>query len=190
MKRAQKKLSDEDVAKILSEAKKESFFDYVAIKTLTVLDLRRAELVGQNDHRSHDNPGMLIEKLTDKGIWLRRKKHEEDTFVPIPHDLRVEIDEIVGGKKLGPIFPRTTGWVWYRVQHYAIKGGIQDAKLIHPHSLRHWATTRIGKKFGVIRARDSAGHANISTTNRYISQSDDSELMEASQKLLESVEIG
>lgn len=41
-------------------------------------------------------------------------------------------------------------------------------KNITPHSLRHTFVTDIAAKYGVEVARDAVGHANLSTTNRYI----------------------
>lgn len=208
MKRQKKRLSDEDVSKILSVAKEASFFDYVALRTLVVLDLRGAALVGQSDHRPgmFPNPGMLIENMTDKGIWVNEKKKEEKVFKPIPAELRAEIDELINDRecqtcqttyvlhpkdcetpKFGRIFPRTRAWLWERTRHYAKRAGIIDWNLVHPHRFRAWATTRAGRKFGVIRARDLAGHKSIATTNTYLDHSEDSEIQEASQFLEEAL---
>ena len=204
MKRAQKKLNDQEVQKILAEAKKESYFDYLALKTLIALDLRRAELVGQNDTKgrmvvkldakgeewyfqtkSHENPGMLIEKLTDKGIWLRRKKHGEDTFVPIPHDLRAEIDQIIGHRTSGPIFPRTTGWVWYRIRHYARNANIPDWQYVHPHALRWHAGDAVFEKHGIKAASSFLGHKNVATTWSHYTHKVKPEVMSAASQTLE-----
>lgn len=108
---------------ILDEAAKESFFDHVALETMVTLGLRRAVLVGQNDPRSEKNPGMLIESLTPDGIFVFEKGGHK-VFKKISSDLRKKIDDIIGKRKSGPIFPRTTGWVWYRMQHYAKKAGV------------------------------------------------------------------
>lgn len=112
------------VKALLDEAKKESLFDYVALETMILLQLRRGALVGQNDPRSEPNPGMLIENLTPEGIRLNERGTAEKVFKPISSELRGKVDQIVGTRKSGPIFPRTTGWVWYRIIHYAKKAGI------------------------------------------------------------------
>ena len=53
---------------------------------------------------------------------------------------------------------------------YAKRAGVIDWKLVHPHRFRHYMTTQVARKYGVIAARDIARHANISTTNRYIAE--------------------
>ena len=97
--RTRKELTDQEVSSILSEAKKESYFDYAALRTMAELGIRRASLVGQNDKRSRENPGMLIENLVGNGIYLYEKKKTEKVFHEIKPDLRSIIDKIIEDRK-------------------------------------------------------------------------------------------
>lgn len=180
-----KELTDEEMGKILEAAKSRSFLTYVAIRTLTVLDLRRSEMMGQDDKREWPNNGMLIEKLTPKGIWIRRKKQGVETEIRIPAELRADIDKVIGKRTNGSVFLRTAAWLYAEVQICAKLSGIANPELVHPHTLRHWMTSYTGEKHGVIVARDLAGHASIATTNTYLRRTRGEKLEEVEQGVLE-----
>ena len=183
--RTRKELSDKEVSAILSEAKKESFFDYVALRTMAELGIRRASLVGQNDKRSNPNPGMLIENLIPNGIYLWEKKKTEKVFHEIKPELRTLINQLIGKRQSGSIFPRTTGWVWYRVRHYAKKASIPDWQYIHPHALRWWASDTVFEKHGIKAASNFLGHKNVATTWSHYTHKVKPEVMSAASQTLE-----
>lgn len=185
--RVRKELTDLEVRSILAEAKKESFFDYVCLRTMGEMGIRRASLVGQNDLRfgNFPNPGFLIENMTPKGIYLYEKKKTEKVFHEIKPELRVLIDQLVGKRTTGAIFPRTTGWVWYRVQHYAKKAGIPDWQYVHPHALRWWASDSVEEKHGIKAASKLLGHKSVATTWKHYSHKVKPEVMAAASQTLE-----
>lgn len=183
--RTRKELTDQEVFSILSEAKKESFFDYVALRTMAELGIRRASLVGQNDHRSNENPGMLIENLTHTGIYIYEKKKTEKVFKVIKPELRTLINQLIGKKTSGSIFPRTTGWVWYRIRHYAQKAGISDWQYVHPHALRWWSGDTVFEQHGIKAASNHLGHKNVATTWSHYTHKVKPEVMSAASQTLE-----
>lgn len=111
---------------VLDAARKASEFDYLAFKTLVLLGVSPASLVGQSDRRPgmFPNPGMLIENMTPDGIYIYEKHRTEKVFKPIPRDLRTEINWIIGKRTKGKIFPRTRAWLWERLGHYAKIAGV------------------------------------------------------------------
>src|SRR5438309_292384 len=80
----------------------------------------------------------------------------------------IEIKKI--GRTYGRIFEISESRVEQMTRLYAKRAGVIDWKLVHPHRFRHFTTTQVARKFGVLAARDIARHSNISTTNRYIAE--------------------
>ena len=121
-------------------------------------------------------PGLLIEDIRENGIWVqgkgwkRAKSPTPPVLQPLPGDLLEELKAFVGDRKKGKIFNLTIDRVWQLARNYAKKAGLTDWKLVHPHRFRHFTTTQVGRKFGVVAARDIARHKNLATTNRYISE--------------------
>lgn len=184
--RTRKELTDEEVFSILAEAKKESFFDYVCLRTVAELGPRRSSVVGQNDHRSHPNPGMLIENMTPKRIYVFEKmKGTQKVFHEIKPKLRGLIDELIGKKTTGPIFPRSTGWMWYKIRHYAKKAGIPDWQYVHPHALRWHASDTVFETYGIKAASSFLGHKNVATTWSHYTHKVKPEVMSAASQILE-----
>jgi hypothetical protein len=199
-------LSPEQVKAILLEAKKNSFRDYLLIRTLTVGDFRVGEVVGSAARRwipdhydSVINPrtgkprqigmppfhwepcepnlrGLQIQDLHEDGVWVegkgwRKKKNPAPPkLIPLPLELVKELREYAGTRKTGRIFEVSESRVEQMTRFYAKRAGVIDWKLVHPHRFRHFTTTQVARKFGVLAARDIARHANISTTNRYIAE--------------------
>jgi len=54
-----------------------------------------------------------------------------------------------------------------KTQRAGVKVGSQKVMMWTPHQLRHTATTRAAKEFGIEIAKAATGHANISTTQIY-----------------------
>lgn len=105
-------LTEAQLSSILFAAKKEQFFDYVALLTMVALNLRRGSLVGQNDPRSSNNPGLLIENFTEDGIRVFEKHGPKEGIIKsVPPVLRSLLKKVIGNRTTGRIFPRTTGWV-------------------------------------------------------------------------------
>lgn len=184
--RTRKELTDQEVFSIVAEAKKESFFDYVCLRTLAELGPRRSSVVGQNDKRCAPNPGMLIENMTPTGIYLyEKKKGSQKVFHEIKPRLRSLIDQLIKGKTSGPIFPRTTGWLWYRVRHYAKKAGIPDWNYVKPHAIRWHAGDTVFEQYGIKAASSFLGHKNVATTWGHYTHKVKPEVMSAASQTLE-----
>src|SRR2546427_3053124 len=180
-------LSPEQVKGILGKAKEVSLRDYLLLKTLTIGDFRVGEVVGSAARRwlketktwtpaEPNLPGLQIQDLREDGIWVQGKgwKKEKNPappkLVPLPLELIKALQGLIGTRKQGRIFELSEGRVWQLTRFYAKRAGVNDWKLVHPHRFRHFTTTQIARKFGVLAARDIARHVNISTTNRYVAE--------------------
>ena len=180
-------LSPEQVKAILGQAKEASLRDYLLLKTLTIGDFRVGEVVGSAARRwlketkawtpaEPNLPGLQIQDLREDGVWVQGKgwKKEKNPappkLVPLPLELIKDLQAFIGARKQGRIFELSEGRVWQLTRFYAQKAGVNDWKLVHPHRFRHFTTTQIARKHGVLAARDIARHANISTTNRYVTE--------------------
>jgi len=121
-------------------------------------------------------PGLLVEDLRDDGVlvqgkgWLKEKTNVAPKIVPLPEDHVKELRGFIGTRKQGRIFEVSESRVVQMTTFYAKRAGVIDWKLVHPHRFRHYMTTQVARKYGVLAARDIARHANISTTNRYIAE--------------------
>ncbi len=187
-------LTPEQVKAILVEAKNHSLRDYLLLKTMTIGDFRVGEVVGSAARRwvksdrswtpaEPNLRGLQIQDLHDDGIWVEGKgwKKEKNPappkLVPLPVELVKELREYLAKRfpgsqhlKNGRIFEISESRVEQMTRFYAKRAGVIDWKLVHPHRFRHFTTTQIARKHGVLAAPDIARHANISTTNRYIAE--------------------
>ena len=180
-------LSPEQVKAILVEAKKNSLRDYLLLRTLTVGDFRIGEVVGSAARRwiketrkwepaEPNLRGLQIQDLQEKGIWVegkgwkKAKNPAPPAFIPLPLELIKELKEFSGTRKQGRIFEISESRVEQMTRFYAQRAGLIDWKLVHPHRFRHFTTTQIARKHGVLAARDVARHKNVSTTNRYVAE--------------------
>jgi site-specific recombinase XerC len=185
-------LQPEQVKAILLEAKNNNLRDYLLLRTMTVGDFRVGEVVGSAARRwvkserrwdpaEPNLRGLQIQDLQDGGIWVEGKgwKKAKDPvppkLVPLPKELIDELRVFTAHRKQGRIFEVSESRVEQITRLYAKKAGLVDWKLVHPHRFRHFTTTQIARKHGVLAARDIARHANISTTNRYIAELPDDE---------------
>jgi len=180
-------LSPEQVKAILIQAKEASLRDYLLLKTLTIGDFRVGEVVGSAPRRwiketkkwepaEPNLKGLQIQDLHDDGVWVegkgwkKAKNPAPPKLVPLPLELVKELRDFTGTRKNGRIFEISESRVEQMTRFYAKRAGVIDWKLVHPHRFRHFTTTQVARKFGVLAARDIARHANISTTNRYIAE--------------------
>src|SRR5262249_16491928 len=107
--------------------------------------------------------------------------------IPIGRKLGELLDQAIGGRQAGPIFlsPAGTAWSVSNLSRtYSRRRGLaglpRDLVL---YLARHECGTKICREKGIEYARRLLGHANISTTQRYM-HLDERELAEA-QDLME-----
>src|SRR5437879_10827650 len=173
-------LSPEQARAILGQANVASLRDHLLLKTMTVGDFRVGEVVGSAprrwiketkkwEHCEPNLPGLQIQDLHDDGIWVKGKGSTQK-YQPLPKVLIEELRTFTGKRKQGRIFEISESRVEQMTRFYAKRAGVIEWKLVHPHRFRHFTTTQIARKHGVLAARDIARHANISTTNRYIAE--------------------
>ena len=152
-------------------------------------------------------PGLLIEDLRDDGVWTRMKgwKKKKNPTPPkkksLTPELIAELRQFIGIRLCsgcnhkhdlkgchvelckcevlqGKIFDISWSRVWQFLHTYSQRAGLVDWKLNHSHRLRHYMTNQVGRKHGVLAARDIAGHKNLSTTNRYLAETPEEEKRE------------
>jgi len=180
-------LSPEQVKAILVQAKETSLRDHLLLRTMTVGDFRVGEVVGSAARRwikaekrwepaEPNLPGLQIQDLHDDGIWVQGKGWKKTKnaappkLIPLSKEHIAELRAFIGTRKQGRICEVSESRVEQMTRLYAKRAGVIDWKLVHPHRFRHFTTTQVARKYGVLAARDIARHANISTTNRYIAE--------------------
>lgn len=185
-------LSPEQVKAILVQAKEASLRDHLLLKTMTVGDFRVGEVVGSAARRwikaekrwepaEPNLRGLQIQDLHDDGIWVEGKgwKKEKNPappkLIPLPLELVKDLRAYIGTRKQGRIFEISESRVEQMTRIYAKRAGVIDWKMVHPHRFRHYTTTHIARKYGILAGRDIARHKNVSTTNRYVAELPDEE---------------
>jgi integrase len=107
--------------------------------------------------------------------------------IPIGRKLRELLDQAIGQRTAGPIFLTPTGRPWRIVNLSRTYSRLRDnaglPKDLVLYLARHECGTKICREKGIEYARRLLGHANISTTQRYM-HLDDRELADA-QDLIE-----
>jgi integrase len=122
-------------------------------------------------------------------LWDHKtaRKTGKPRRIPIGRKLGAQLDQAIGGRQAGPIFLSPGGKPWSvpnlsrtysRLRHLA--GLPRDLVL---YLARHECGTKVCREKGIEYARRLLGHANISTTQRYM-HLDDRELADA-QDLVE-----
>lgn len=118
-------------------------------------------------------------ELNPRSGWLvvRQGKGLKERHVPLSlqarKDIRAYLDERPGQAKTPALFI-TKNWnrldtrsVGYMIRGAARRAGIEQR--VTPHTLRHTFATRFLEKGGDLATlRDILGHANLSTTSRYV----------------------
>ena len=199
-------LSPEQVKAILGQAKETSLRDHLLLRTMTVGDFRVGEVVGSAARRwvketrswtpaEPNLRGLQIQDLHDDGVWVegkgwrKAKNPAPPKLVPLPLELVKDLRTYIGARKQGRIFELSESRVEQMTRFYAKRAGVIDWKLVHPHRFRHFTTTQIARKHGVLAARDIARHANISTTNRYISELPEDEKRKIIQGVQDAISV-
>jgi len=128
---------------------------------------------------------------TANAIVLREHKTARKTGkprrIPIGQKLGVLLDKAIGDRQAGPIFRSPAGKAWTVPNLSRTYSRLRDLAGL-PRDLvlylaRHECGTKICREKGIEYARRLLGHANISTTQRYM-HLDDRELADA-QDLVE-----
>ncbi|MBS0262870.1 MAG: tyrosine-type recombinase/integrase [Planctomycetes bacterium] len=129
--------------------------------------------------------------LTNRVITLKEHKTARTTGlargIPVGRRLGERLDQAIGDRTEGPVFPSPSGRVWKVGNLSRTYSRLRDLARL-PKDLvlylaRHECGTKICREKGIEYARRLLGHTNISTPQRYM-HLDDSELADA-QDLIE-----
>src|SRR3954453_12795361 len=113
--------------------------------------------------------------LTEGHRVLRyRRKGDKRTTAPLPADVLVALDALVGDRTEGPIFATKNGTTpdrvaaWRIVKRLAKTAGIKQPERISPHSMRAtFITKALDEGVPLRNVQDSVGHADPRTTRGY-----------------------
>jgi len=115
----------------------------------------------------------------DKGFgWVRKGKGSKDRLFVLSGQIKQELldfvqannlmahDWVFRGRKEAHLTTRT---VYAIVKHASVKAGLDNAKKVHPHTLRHsFATHLIENGYDVARVQSLLGHNSADTTMVYV----------------------
>jgi len=110
--------------------------------------------------------------------WVRKGKGNKDRLFVLPEQIRQELlsfvqankleahDWVFSGRKEAHLTTRT---VYAIVRSASVKAGLDNAKKVHPHTLRHsFATHLIENGYDVARVQSLLGHRSPDTTMIYV----------------------
>lgn len=178
-KKIQKYLDEEEVERILkateeihagSKKKLKAFVHLLITSGLRISEALNLEY--EKISRHEDENGMF-------GSYLITGKGDKQRDIIIIPSVLEEIDDYYYNERpqteLTKLFVSQTGREWYLSsinRSLKILGkncGISDFEKIHVHTLRHtFASTLINNNQDLITVKELMGHANISTTQRYV----------------------
>ncbi len=128
-------LSEELVDQFI-EATKQEKEDYLMFRLVTEHGLTPGEIVGSHRHGS-DLPGILIENLSDRSIWLKRAHKGENNQVPVGSELARKLRRLAGRRTKGKLFNINTETIARRGKQYAQEARIPNYPHVSPEALRN-----------------------------------------------------
>jgi integrase/recombinase XerD len=117
--------------------------------------------------------GALSTERGHRTLVILRKGGKRQT-IPLAPRTAAAIDELVAGRREGPVFATASGAaldrpaVWRTLRRLAREAVPAKAESIHPHDLRHaFVTLALDAGAKLQEVQDAAGHADPRTTRRY-----------------------
>lgn len=159
-------LTEEETARMLTEARRLSPRAYAVVMVLYTLGLRIDEALAANIASLGYDRGHRV-------ITIIRKRGKP-AKLPLPPLAIDALETYLEGRTDGPLFITRTGArlqepeVWKLLRRLAKRANLPQADTIHPHVLRHGFITdalEAGVPLHVVQ--DAAGHADPRTTQRY-----------------------
>lgn len=146
--------------------------DYAILMLLSVNALRESELAGLDQEDLNIAESYSVAVIRGKGSKVRVCKIAGTVAEALA------AWQALRKSTTGPIFVAVNGKritnrrlgtrsIRYRVKHYALAAGI--TRKVSPHALRHAAITHsLANGANILKVRDMAGHASLTTTQRYL----------------------
>lgn len=123
--------------------------------------IRRGELE-QLDVRDYDR--------RERTLYVRGKG-AKDRVVPVPAEARRALDDWLGGRLSGPMWPAEDGHpiTGSHLGRLVTRTGLSIGLRVSLHDLRHTGASDVAAAgHSVAALRDLLGHASLSTTSRYV----------------------
>ena len=134
--------------------------DRMIIKTLFFLAIRNSELCSM-DIKDID--------FINKNVKVVQGKNKKDRYISINRAFIKDLKEWVKDRKEGKLFKISNRHLRIIIKNAAIKAGIRDAEVIHPHTLRHsYATYLQNSGVSLNTIQQILGHSRIETTTVYV----------------------
>ncbi len=149
-------LSYDEMEKVLEEAKRRGYRDYLIVKTILYCGLRVSELLSLTRENLLEVKGRKVLKIVGKG--------GKERFIPLPKELAEELIEFSKKASEGRLFPLSYQGVRYIFNKIQERTGVR----LHPHKLRHtFATILVDKGVDIRVIQAFLGHASPITSARY-----------------------
>jgi len=170
---AREALSEEELKKVLEEARRRGFYHYALVSLLGLCGLRASEALSARWGDIDFDRGVLTVR-SGKGM-----KHRK---VPIPQPLLDHLKAYRLPKPDRPVVARTYAWAWQAVREVSEKA---IGRPVTPHVLRHtYATLLLRKGVDVRTVQQLLGHASLSTTAAYLHSIDAEKARAAIERVL------
>jgi integrase/recombinase XerD len=168
---AREALSEEELRRVLEEARRRGFYHYALVALCGLCGLRVSEALSLR-WADVDFEGGFIVVRAGKGAKGRR--------VPAPRQL-LDYLRFYRGKPEARVVNRTYSWAWQAVREVGEKA---LGKPVSPHVLRHtYATLLLKRGVDVRTVQEVLGHASLATTAAYLHSVD----LEAARRAVESL---
>ncbi len=116
--------------------------------------------------------------LAKSQVFVAHGKGDKDRYVPIPERLRPLLQAWIGDRREGLLFTSRSrgGRLSNRAVQRLFKGiarkagiaGVEQARKVTPHKLRHtYATTLLEKGANIRELQELLGHSSVATTEIY-----------------------
>jgi integrase/recombinase XerD len=168
---ARETLTEEELRRLLDEARRRGFYHYALVALCGLCGLRVSEVL-ELRWGDIDFEGGFVIVRAGKGAKGRR--------VPAPRSL-LDFLRLYRGKPESRVVNRTYAWAWQAVREMSEKA---LGKPVSPHVLRHtYATLLLRRGVDVRTVQEVLGHASLATTAAYLHSVD----LEAARRAVESL---
>jgi integrase len=161
----------QDIEAMDKVAERQGSRNHLVHRLLSFGGLREAELVGdqhlQGLHAEHVDFERKLLMIYGKGWASGRSPPREQPIDTRTLELLRKYIEQPKAKE-GKLIELSTRQVRRIIKQIGILAKVPHAESMSPHRLRAFYITHVADKYGILAAKELAGHADIRTTQRYV----------------------